>query len=204
VRRRLATTTVCVVGERTADALDHLDPAANVRVHRAEADDLLDGAVDAARAASGTQLPFFAFDADPLGLVATAWARRFDVDSPAPPGELEVAVAETLARWRAGSLDLPDFYLLTEAESLPRLHRDWYLGVLGAAAPQRMVLAGGSLSSTLRRLPAGPWWPELDRLLDGVDRLEHAAAVVGDRLVAQTAHGSGERFGRERGVTSEA
>ena len=187
MRRRLATTTVCVVGERTADVLDHLDPAPNVRVFRAEGraegTDPLDGAVEAARAASGTQLPYFAFDADPLGVVAAAWVHRFDVDSPAPAGELEVAVAETLARWRAGALDLPDFYLLTEAEALPRLRRDWFLGVLGPAAPQRIVLPGGSLAVTLRRLPAGPWWPELDVILDGVDRLEHASAVVGDRLV---------------------
>jgi hypothetical protein len=93
-------------------------------------------------------------------------------------------VAETLARWRAGSLDLPDFYLLTDPDELPQLLRHWYLGVLGTAAPRRVVLATDSLVSTLRRLPAGPWWPELDRLLDGVDRLEHVGHALADRIVA--------------------
>jgi hypothetical protein len=46
-----------------------------------------------------------------------------------------------------------------------------------------VVLAAGSLVATLRRLPAGPWWPELDRLLDGVDRLEHVEHVLADRVV---------------------
>lgn len=215
MRRRLATTTVCVVGEGAADVLDRLDPAPNVRVVRAAGrpgdrdpsaaapGDPLDAAVDAARAAAGTQLPFFAFDADPLALVGAAWSRRFDLDSPGPAGELEVAVSETLARWRTGSLDLPDFYLLTDVEVMPPLRRHWYLGVLGATAPQRIVLAGGPLSTTLRRLPAGPWWPDLDRLLEGVDRIDAVGAALGDRLVAPAPAGSGERFGSDVGLTSE-
>ena len=195
-----------MVGERAADVLLHLDPAPNVRVFRTEAlgpgGDVLGAAVEASRAASGTQLPFFAFDADPLDLVATAWVRRFDVDSPGPAGELEVAVAETLARWRAGSVDLPDFYLLTDVEALAQLQRHWYFGLLGAAAPQRIVLAGGSPTATLRRLPAGRWWPEPDRLLEGVDRLDAVSMAIGDRLVTPPATGSGQGFGSDGGVTS--
>ena len=196
-----------MVGERATDVLVHLDPAPNVRVFRTEAlgqgGDVLGAAVEASRAASGTQLPFFAFDADPLDLVAEAWVRRFDVDSPGPAGELEVAVAETLARWRAGSVDLPDFYLLTDVEALAQLQRHWYLGLLGAAAPQRIVLGGDSPIATLRRLPAGPWWPELDHLLEGVDRLDAVSVVLGDRLVTPPAAGSGQGFGLEGGLTSE-
>ena len=93
-------------------------------------------------------------------------------------------MAETLARWRAGALDLPDFYLLTRGRGAAR-------GSVGTGTsvcwdrPRRSGSSwpGGSLAMTLRRLPAGPWWPELDVILDGVDRLEHAGAVVGDRLV---------------------
>jgi hypothetical protein len=185
VRRRLSTTTVCLVGERSDEALGRLGAAPNVRAYRPPAGEPFDAAVEAGRAASATHLPYFAFDADPLEVVAAAWARRFDVDSPGPAGELEVAVAGTLTRWRAGSLELPDFYLLLDADELSHLRRRWYLGVLSAAAPRRVVLAGPSLTATLRRLPAGPWWPALDRLLDGIEAGAGAEQAVTDQLVAQ-------------------
>ena len=135
---------------------------------------MLDRAVEAARAGGPTHRPYFVHDADPLGALAEAWGRRFDVEAaegPAPPGELEVARAEVLQRWRAGSLDLPDFYLLLDADALPALRRHWYLGVLAGAAPRRVVLAGPSLSTTLRRLPSGRWWPALDELVADVERV---------------------------------
>jgi hypothetical protein len=172
--KRLATTVVCLVGEGVHSALPRLAAAANVRVAVPDpAAAPLDRAVEVTRAAAGTHLPFFVHDADPLGPLAEAWARRFDVESPggpAPPGELEVARSEVLARWRAGSLDLPDFYVLLEADALPALSRHWYLGVLGGAAPRRVALAGPSLATTLRRLPAGRWWPALDELVADVER----------------------------------
>ena len=39
-------------------------------------------------------------------------------DEDGPIGELEVAVAETLARWRVGSIELPDYYLVLDARDV--------------------------------------------------------------------------------------
>jgi hypothetical protein len=177
MRRGLATTVVCLVdepGTERVERLERLGEAANVRVIQPDhAAAPLDRAVETWRAATGTHLPFTVTDADPLAVVHAAWTHRFDLeapDGPAPAGELEVAINETLLRWRAGSLELPDFYLLTATDELPPLDRHWYLGVVASACARRVVLAGGSLLMSLRRLPAGPWWPALDDVLAGVER----------------------------------
>ena len=59
-------------------------------------------------------------------------------------GELEVAVSETLARWRPGSIELPDYYLVIDADTWAPTRRHWYLGVLHATAPARVVPAAAS------------------------------------------------------------
>ena len=116
-------------------------------------------------------------DADPLAAVADAWVRRFDEQGPV--GELEVAVAETLARWRVGSIELPDYYLVLDAEAWGATRRHWYLGVLHQAAPARVIPVPDpdAAARTLPRLGAGAWWPDLDDLLGGIER------VVPDQLV---------------------
>ena len=81
--------------------------------------------------------PYLVHDADPLAAVGDAWVRRYDEQGPI--GELEVAVAETLARWRVGSIELPDYYLVLDAEAWGATRRHWYLGVLHGAAPARVV-----------------------------------------------------------------
>jgi hypothetical protein len=103
--------------------------------------------------------------------VADAWARRYEGLGAA--GELEVAVAETLARWRARALDLPDYYLVVDPEALGPTVRHWFLGVLRAAAPNRVVAGAPArpAGDALAALRPGPWWPELDRLLADVDRV---------------------------------
>ena len=132
-------------------------------------------ALGALRAATAGA-PFVVQDADPLADVATAWVRRYDEQGPA--GELEVAVAETLARFRTGSLELPDYYLVVEPEALGVTARHWYLGVLHAAAPARVVpVAAATLAvEAVSGLGAGRWWPPTAELLDGIDR------VVPDRV----------------------
>jgi hypothetical protein len=119
-------------------------------------------------------------DADPIAGVAAAWVRRFD--GPAVGGELEVAVADVLARWRGRSLDLPDFYLVVDAEGLGPTWRHWFLGVLGAHAPARVlpVQPGTPLLDHLAELRPGPWWPDLDAVLAGIDRVlpEQAGALA--------------------------
>ena len=101
-----------------------------------------------------------------MAAVADAWVRRFDEQGPI--GELEVAVSETLARWRVGSIELPDYYLVLDAESWTPTRRHWYLGVLHRAAPARVVPVpnDAEAAGALPRLDAGRWWPDLDELLD--------------------------------------
>jgi len=116
--------------------------------------------------------PYLVHDADALGVVADAWVRRFDQQGPV--GELEVAVSETLARWRADTIDLPDYYLVLDSDSWDATRRHWYLGVLHRSAPSRVVPSSGDpaeVEARLAQLSSGPWWPPLDQLLDSVDRL---------------------------------
>ena len=108
----------------------------------------------------------------PLALVADAWVRRYDEQGPA--GELEVAVRDTLARWRARTIELPDYYLVLDPGSWGATRRHWYLGVMHRAAPSRVVPADAAavnVQSSIAKLASGRWWPELDRLLAGVDRV---------------------------------
>ncbi len=178
---RHATTVVAVVGTGARRAVESLRGRANVRVVVPGEEGVADRAGAAWRLAAGTSVPYLVHDADPLAAVADAWVRRFDEVGAA--GELEVAVADVVARWRARSVGLPDYYLVLDAEELPPTRRHWYLGLLHGAAPARVVPArasatGAALAAELRRLPTGRWWPELDRLLDGIDR------VVPDRAGA--------------------
>jgi len=167
------TTVVAVVAPTTGDVspLEHVR-AANVRVVRPDTDaPALDRAVVAWEQARRTSTPYLLHDADPLAWVADAWARQFQEQGAA--GDLEVAVAETSARWRAPSLDLPDYYLLTDPEGLTPIRRHWFLGLLVSAAPSRVITsrADATVVDQLADLPSGPWWPDLDRVLAGLDRV---------------------------------
>jgi len=110
--------------------------------------------------------------------VAAAWARLFD--GTGMVGELEVARAAVVQRWRAGAFDLPDFYVLLDPDGWDPTVRHWYLGVLTGAAPSRVIPVRGTdeVPAALRRLPAGRWWPELGRLLEGVERQVPDALVT--------------------------
>ncbi len=166
------TTVIAVVApEGATHPLDDVH-AANVRVVRSDADaPVFDRTATVWEQARRTTAPYLIHDADPLGVVAEAWARRFEGKGVA--GDLEVAVAATLARWRARSLDLPDYYLVVDAEELRPTLRHWFLGVMGSAAPTRVVAGRSSVPvlDHLAELRPGPWWPELDRILDGLERV---------------------------------
>jgi len=174
--RRTSSTVVAVVGAGTRACVERLGTAVNVAGASADDGDPLDRAVAAWSEASRAHSPYFVHDADPLAAVADAWVRRYDEQGPI--GELEVAVEATLARWRVGSLELPDYYLVLDAESMTATRRHWYLGVLHRAAAARVVPVadGGEAAGALPRLGAGRWWPDVDELLTGIDRL------VPDRL----------------------
>ena len=171
--RRTSTTVIAVVGDGddVRAAVERLGVAANVVALVPPIDDgPLERAVAAWHDAARAHSPYFVHDADPLAAVADAWVRLYDEHG--PRGELEVAVAETLARWRPGSIELPDYYLALDADTWVPTRRHWYLGVLHAAAPARVVpVTGIDAEAALAHLGAGRWWPDLDQLLDGVDRV---------------------------------
>jgi hypothetical protein len=179
--RRTSTTVVAVVGEDARACVERLDRWGNVATLIPEPDEpALDRAVVAWNAATRIHTPYFVHDADPLAGTAAAWVRRFDEQGPV--GELEVAVADTVARWRAGSIELPDYYLVLDAETWSPTRRHWYLGVLHAAGPARVVPVADAddAGAALAHLSAGRWWPDVDELLTGI---EH---VVPDQFVADT------------------
>ena len=170
--QRTSTTVVVVVGDRAPECVRLLGEAANVVPVSVDAGDTaLDRAVATWAEAVRAHTPYLVHDADPLAAVADAWVRHFDEQGPI--GELEVAVAETLARWRVGSIELPDYYLVLDAETWPATRRHWYLGVLHRAAPARVVPVPDpdAAARTLPRLGAGAWWPDLDVLLGGIEQV---------------------------------
>lgn len=186
--RRTSTTVIAVVGDAAFPsghgagdaraAVERLGRAGNVVALVPPVDDPpLDRAVTAWHDAARAHSPYFVHDADPLAPVADAWVRLYDEQG--PRGELEVAVAETLARWRPGSIELPDYYLALDADTWAPTRRHWYLGVLHAAAPARVVPIPDpdTAARMLPRLGAGAWWPDVDDLLGGIEQ------VVPDQLV---------------------
>jgi hypothetical protein len=193
--QRIATTVVALVGEAAPACLDALGRAANVATVRPDAAaPTLERATAAWEAATRTHTTYLLHDADPLETVADAWVRRFNVEQPGPPGELEVAVAETLRRWRARAIELPDYYLVLDPETWVETRRHFYLGILHRAAPNRVVPVIGTpeeVGAQLGGLRSGRWWPEVDQLLDGIDR------VVPDRV--QPAPPPGEDGSLDRG-----
>ena len=179
--RRTSTTVVAVVGEDARACVERLDRWGNIATLIPEPDaPFLDRAVEAWSAATRIHTPYFVHDADPLATAAVAWVRRFDEQGPV--GELEIAVADTVARWRAGSIELPDYYLVLDAETWSPTRRHWYLGVLHVAGPSRVVPVADAddAGSALAHLSAGRWWPDVDELLAGIER------VVPDQVVAAT------------------
>ncbi len=96
--------------------------------------------------------------------------RRYDEQAPA--GELEVAVRDTLARWRARTIELPDYYLVLDPGSWGN-PAPLVSGGLAPGRPSRVVPADAAakLQTSIAKLASGRWWPELDRLLADVDRV---------------------------------
>jgi hypothetical protein len=177
IAQRTSTTVVAVVGTGAAECVHRLGEAANVVAVSIDVDDPpLDRAVATWSEVTRAHTPYLVHDADPLAAVADAWVRHFDEEGAI--GELEVAVAETLARWRVESIELPDYYLVLDAEAWSATRRHWYLGVLHRAAPARVVPVPDpdAAARALPRLGAGAWWPDLDDLLAGVEQ------VVPDQL----------------------
>jgi hypothetical protein len=184
------TTVVTLVGAPPA-VLVRMGSATNVDTCRATPEaPALERATEAWAAARRSRSPYFIHDADPLAWVVEAWAARFDGHGTA--GELEMATSETLGRWRAGSVELPDYYILVGPDDWGRTVRHWYLGVLASESPARVVVsrADDDLTSILPRLGTGPWWPKLETMVRDIDhivpdraRLEGGDSPRGDRAL---------------------
>jgi hypothetical protein len=91
----------------------------------------------------------------------------------------EERAAEALAAWRAKQFELPDYYLVMAPVRPDGTGPDFYLGPLRAVRPRRVAVTGiadssaaqiSGLLQTLSSLEHGPWWPQLDELLDAVRR----------------------------------
>ncbi|GAB2966648.1 hypothetical protein LWP59_21810 [Amycolatopsis acidiphila] len=148
-------TVVIVVGTDAEKVVPRLEGLANVRAATVKDEDSARGLVAQSHAA------YVVHDADPLADLATAWTGFFDrADT---PGTLEVAVEATLAALRRGSVQLPDYYVVLDPESLPETRKHWWLGVLAGVSPNRVIPAKASaaaVAAVLSRLPSGRWWPD--------------------------------------------
>ncbi len=184
--QRAASTVLALVGATPPEDMRRLagslGEAANVRAVLPEPESPpLDRATAAWREAVRAHIPYVVHDADPLDEVAAAWVDRWEEDGDV--GRLEVTVRAVLERWRAGAVELPDYYLLVDAEALTPTARHWYLGVLAGAAAHRVVVTGprpGEVARAVRRLRAGRWWPQLDTLLADVHRRVPDSLHIGE------------------------
>jgi hypothetical protein len=169
--QRVSTTVVTLVGAGES-TVGRLGGKANIAVYQPDvAADAMDRAVAAWQRAKRTHTTYFVHDADPLTAVADAWGRYFE--GTGPIGELELSVSGTVARWKAGSLELPDYYVVCSPEEWSPVRRDWYLGFLASTCAVRVVTQGADVdvATTLPTLLAARWWPDLDRLLDGIEQV---------------------------------
>jgi hypothetical protein len=157
---------VIIAGTDAEKILPRLDGLANVRAAAVKDEDSARALVAQSHAA------YVVHDADPLAGLATAWTGFFDRTD--TPGTLEVAVETTLAALHRGSVQLPDYYLVLDPESLPETRKHWWLGVLAGASPSRVIPAkpsAAAVADVLSRLPSGRWWPDPpDEWLRGLGR----------------------------------
>jgi hypothetical protein len=176
--RRGASTVVALVGEVREELLVLVTRSSNVAVVRADGEGL-EGALRASAAAEGRAAPYVVLAADPLAEVAREWRAMWEPRG--NPSSFEVGAGEALSAWRAGRLQLPDYYLVVAAEpadvepTAPHPH-DLHLGVLREERPSRVVLVlsgevgeeAARVLTALRSLRQGPWWPPLDRLVEAI------------------------------------
>ncbi|MDM4763051.1 hypothetical protein QT381_08525 [Galbitalea sp. SE-J8] len=145
-------TVLSIVGERADSVIRELAPLPNVSAF-AGAD-----AADASERSARATATYVVHDADPLRHVAAAWVEFYDDRSTL--GVLELEIAEAVRALGEGGM--PDYYVVLHPESIEGTWRHWWLGVLAAAAPTRVLPAedAASVRRLMRRLPAGRPWPE--------------------------------------------
>ena len=170
--QRVSTTVVALVGPEAAHRARDVGHAANVVAVVPPQDEPLERAIAVWRTAAVTSRTYLVHDADPLQEVSASWVALYDGEG--RRGDLEMAVVNTVARWQARTIELPDYYLVLAAEDMPATLRHWFLGVLRDAAPTRVVPVQpttAAVDRALTHLPAGRWWPDLPDLLAGIDQV---------------------------------
>ena len=183
----LTSTTIVVVGDGAPGTLGELRRYANVSA--ALFTDASDD--DVRRWSSGVHSPYVAHNRDPLAHVAAAWVEFFD--DQATLGTLDLEVDRALQAFRRGELSMPDYYVVTDPQTLSPTWQHWWLGVLPQAAPSRVIPrtseAADPLARVLRTLPASRPWPDADRWLHTVARTIPARLVSGPDDAARTEAG---------------
>ncbi|MFE5672155.1 hypothetical protein ACFQ58_11180 [Agromyces sp. NPDC056523] len=153
-------TTLVVVGGEATIAIDSLAGLANVEsASFAEMPDATD--VEVVTWSTTSHAPFVVHDRDPLGHVASAWVEFYDERSTL--GVLQLEIDQVIDQVARHQLRVPDYYVVLEPESLHGTWLHWWLGVLAAASPSRVIPAPGEapLAGLIRRLPTARAWPEV-------------------------------------------
>jgi hypothetical protein len=184
--RRNSCTVVVLAGPAPGEVLAAVGRSMNVTLYRPEqyrperpADQEGDGLAAAAEAlqrAGRASSPYALVPADPLAAVAASWREMWDVSRPEGSAAFEREALETLAAWRAGRFELPDYYLVLAREDPEG--PDFHLGPLRSARPHRVVLVPGpepgqhaaGILHALGSLRHGPWWPGLDEVIETARR----------------------------------
>lgn len=148
-------TVISVVGESADSVIRELAVLPNVAAFHADDD------ADATARIGRATAPYVVNDSDPLAHVANAWVEFFDDRSTL--GVLDVEVDSAIDALAGGRGTMPDYYLLLDPRSIEGTWKHWWLGVLAAAAPTRVLPTeadAASVRRALRALPAGRPWPD--------------------------------------------
>ena len=180
--RRNASTVVVLPGPVPAEVLAALGRSMNVALVRPQdpedpaAGDPggVEAAAGALRQAGRSASPYALVPADPLAAVAASWQAMWDVSRTDGPAGFETEALKALTAWRSGQFELPDYYLVLGSGSVgDDQGPDFYLGPLRSARPQRVAVVAATepaqqavaVLQVLGSLPYGPWWPDLDELI---------------------------------------
>jgi hypothetical protein len=172
--RHNPSTVVILAGEVSKPTLAAIDRSASVSLIRAGTEDLA-GATDALARAARITAPYVLVAADPLAGLAAQWRAMWDIGAEQHDlAPFEVRAGEVLAAWRAGTFELPDYYLV--ATGTRPADPDFYLGPLRSQRPNRVVVAATPDTATpasqaaeilhvLGTFRHGPWWPPLGEII---------------------------------------
>jgi hypothetical protein len=178
--RRGSSTVIALVGDVNAELLDRLGGPSNVAIFDPPATGA-DGAIEALARAGSQQTPYSIVPADPLAHLAAEWQKMW---TPGTEHRFEERAGEAIAAWRRGRLELPDYYMVVidapVSQGEPKAVRphkfEFHLGVLRSQRSARVAEivasepaeAAAAVLHSMSTLRQGPWWPELDVLVEVV------------------------------------